>query len=321
MKRSKLLLGVAAAIGLLAAGFATPRPAAAAVKSSCRTIRLANIGWSDNEIQNAIFTNVVTALGYKVKSNLYSEEVTYAGLKNGQLDVFLDDWTPSMDKITAPYEKQHQIDVIGPDLTGAKYTLAVPAYLYKEGLTTFADIHKFAGKLDHKIYGIEPGNDGNEHILSMIKDGTYDLGNFHLVQSSEAGMLSEVARKYKHKKPIVFLAWEPHPMNIEFNIKYLKGGAKYFGPNEGAATLYINTRHGYAKDCPNVGRLLSNFKLDVGEESKMMYDTDVKSEKADAVAARWLAAHPGWVKSTLEGVTTVDGKPGAPAVEAALKNG
>ena len=322
MKRSKKLLGLVAACAtsLLAGAIAAPHSASAAVKQSCRTIKLANIGWSDNEIQNAIFTNLVTSLGYKVKTNLYSEEVTYAGLKNGQLDVFLDDWTPSMNKITEPYEKKHQIDVMGPDLTGAKYTLAVPAYLYKEGLKTFGDIHKFAKQLNHKIYGIEPGNDGNEHILAMIKDHKYDLGNFHLVQSSEAGMLSEVSRKYKHKKPVVFLAWEPHPMNIEFKLKYLKGGAHYFGPHEGAATIYINTRHGYAKDCPNVGKLLSNFKLDVKEESKMMYATDVKSDKASKVAARWLKAHPAWVKQTLAGVTTVDGKKAAPVVEKALKS-
>lgn len=293
----------------------------AAVSSACHTIRLANIGWTDNEVQNAVFRTIAQDLGYTVKTTLYSEEVAYRGLKNGQIDVFLDDWTPSMNKITAPYRKSHSIDVIGPDLTGAKYTLVVPTYLYKKGLTTFSDIHKFAKQLHHKIYGIEPGNDGNEHILSMIKHNKFDLGNFHLVQSSEAGMLAEVSRKYKKHKPIVFLGWEPEPMNVEFNIKYLSGGKAYFGPHKGEATIYINTRAGYSKDCPNVGRLLHHFRLTVQNENKMMYKVQVKNDKPNAVAAAWIKDHQNWLAKMLKGVTTVDGKPGLPAVSKKLNIG
>jgi len=49
------------------------------------------------------------------------------------------------------------IDVIGANLTGAKYTLAVPAYTYEAGLHDFADIRRFAPQLNNAIYGIEPG--------------------------------------------------------------------------------------------------------------------------------------------------------------------
>jgi glycine betaine/proline transport system substrate-binding protein len=309
---------IAAAMTSIMIGMGIAR---AEVPNSCKTIRMANIGWTDNEVQNAVFTDVVKSLGYKVDIHLYSVEVMYAGMKDNKIDVFLDNWTPSQDKITAPYIKEKAIDVIGPDLTGAKYTLVVPHYLYEKGLKTFADIHKFGKELGYKIYGIEPGNDGNEHILSMIKHNKFELGKFRLVQSSEAGMLSEVARKYPKKKAIVFLGWEPHPMNVEYHINYLTGGEHYFGPNEGAATIYINTRHNYAKECPNVGRLLHNFRLSVDDESGMMYKVQVKHEAADAVAKEWLKAHPAWIRKTLDGVTTTDGKSGADAVMKGLKSG
>lgn len=306
-------LGLAIAAASVAVSFGV---AHAADSAACKTIRMANVGWTDNEVQNAVFSNVAKALGYQTTVNLYSVEVVYQGLKNNKLDVWLDDWTPSNDKISAPYLKEKAIDLMGPDLTGAKYTLVVPTYLYNEGLKSFADIHKFGKQLGYKIYGIEPGNDGNSHVLAMIKGNKFDLGNFHLVQSSEAGMLAEVSRKYPQKKAIVFLGWEPHPMNVEYSIKYLSGGHAYFGPNGGAATIYINTRHGYAEDCPNVGKLLKQFRLTVDDESKMMYKVDVKHEAADAVAAAWLKAHPEWVKTTLDGVTTFDGKSSAAAVQA-----
>ncbi|MGC9271601.1 glycine betaine ABC transporter substrate-binding protein [Acidiphilium sp.] len=318
MKKSTIAAALAASIASAAIGI---HLASAAVPAACRTIKLGNIGWTDNEVQDAVFTTLAEGLGYMVKTNLYSEEVMYAGMKDKKIDVFLDDWTPSMNKISGPYEKTKAIDVIGPDLTGAKYTLVVPDYLYKQGLTRFADIHKFAKQLDNTIYGIEPGNDGNEHILAMIKANKFGLGKFHLVQSSEAGMLSEVARKYPKKQAVLFLGWEPEPMNVQFHIRYLSGGHAYFGPHKGQATIYINTMAGYATRCANTGKLLKQFKLSVKDENAMMYKVQVDHAKASAVAAAWLKAHPSWISTTLDGVTTIDGKPGTQAVMAALKAG
>jgi glycine betaine/proline transport system substrate-binding protein len=79
--------------------------------------------------------------------------------------------------------------VIRPKLTGAKYTLAVPAYTFAAGLRTFADIARFAPQLQNSIYGIEPGNDGNRLVLSMLRQNLFGLGSFKLIKSSEQGML------------------------------------------------------------------------------------------------------------------------------------
>lgn len=314
-------------IGLaVVAGFFCMATAQGAEPAACKTVRIAYAGWKDNQVQNAVFANLLTALGYQPQIRLFSTEVIYSGLKANKLDVFLDEWTEKKGSdLTAnptadPYLKEKAIDRLGPDLTGAKYTLVVPAYLYNKGLTSFADIHKFAKPLDHKIYGIEPGNAGNNEILAMIKANKYQLGDFHLVQSSEAGMLAEVARKYHKKKAIVFLGWEPDSMNIKFHIKYLTGGSKYFGSDQGASKVYITVRHGYTKDCPNVGNLLENFQLSVESENHMMYDIVVRNMSSHTVAKNWLAANPAWVKKTLSGVDTFSGQPGLPAVRNELKS-
>ncbi len=54
--------------------------------------------------------------------------------------------------------------VVGANLEGAKYTLAVPDYTHAAGLQDFKDIQRFAADLNYSIYGIEPGNDGNRHV-------------------------------------------------------------------------------------------------------------------------------------------------------------
>ena len=77
-----------------------------------------------------------------------------------------------------PFRKPARSRVLAtPNLSGAKYTLAVPDYEYNAGLKTFCDIAKNYDKLDGKIYGIEPGNDGNAMIKKMIDTNQYGLGN------------------------------------------------------------------------------------------------------------------------------------------------
>ena len=134
----------------------------------------------------------------------------------------------------------------------------------------FADIQRFATPLKHAIYGIEPGNDGNRLVLTLIKEKQFGLGEFKLIESSEQGMLAQVERAYAARQPIVFLGWEPHPMNTRFEMRYLTGGDASFGPNFGGATIYTNTRAGYSRECPNVGRLLKNLKFTLRGESEIM---------------------------------------------------
>ena len=81
----------------------------------------------------------------------------------------------------------------------------------------------------------------------MIDDDTFGLSGFELVESSEQGMLAEVQRASRSNKPIVFLGWEPHPMNTNFELTYLTGGDDVFGPNFGGATVYTNVRKGYRR--------------------------------------------------------------------------
>lgn len=291
--------------------------AAVREQSQCRTIRLSNIGWADVTSTTAVFSDIVQALGYHPKVTMLSVPVTYESMKRGNIDVFLGNWMPSMGPIIKPYVKSGSVDVIGPNLTGARYTLAVPDYTYKAGLHSFQDIHRFAAQLHHAIYGIEPGNDGNRLVLRMIHQGLYGLGNFHLVASSEAGMLSEVARAVRAHRPIVFLAWEPHPMNMEFHLKYLAGGAAVFGPDYGSAKVYTNTRPGYSSECPNIGRLLHNLKFTTRGETQIMYAILKKHQPPRQAAAAWIKAHPLVLAKWLDGVTTFDGQPALAAVLAA----
>ena len=142
---------------------------------------------------------MLNALGYQTTTNMISVPVTYKSLQNKDIDVFLGNWMPSMAADIKPYTDNGSVETLRANLEGAKYTLAVPDYVYDAGVKTFADIAKYADKFDGKIYGIEPGNDGNRLIQGMIDKNTFDLGKFKLVESSDAGMQCQVHRAVRRQ--------------------------------------------------------------------------------------------------------------------------
>ena len=281
---------------------------------SCQAVRFSDIGWTDVTATTALVAQLLRTIGYTPTITVLSVPVTFTSLQNKDIDVFLGNWMPAEEADRRPYIDNGSVVVIRPNLEGAKYTLAVPAYTYAVGLKDFNDIRRFATQLNNSIYGIEPGNDGNRLVLKMLKQDQFGLGDFKLIESSEQGMLAQVERAYRNEQPIVFLAWEPHPMNMRFDIKYLTGGDAVFGPNFGGATIYTVTRKGYSAECPNMGRLLANLTFTLRGESEMMAAILDRHEQPDVAAAAWLKANPTVVKAWLEGVRTFDGRPAASAL-------
>lgn len=290
----------------------------AAAANDCGTVRFSDVGWTDITATTAATTTVLQALGYETDIKVLSVPVTYASMGKNDIDIFLGNWMPTMEADIRPYLDKGTVDSIGVNLEGAKYTLAVPKYTHDAGLKSFADIAKFRDALDGKIYGIEPGNDGNRLILDMIAKDQFGLKGFEVAESSEQGMLAQVARAVKKKQHVVFLGWEPHPMNANFEMAYLAGGDDVFGPNFGGATVYTNTRAGYVGACPNVGALLKNLKFSLRMENEIMGAILNDAEDPGKAASAWLKANPAILETWLAGVKTRDGGDGMAAVRAKL---
>lgn len=315
MKLKLAILGLASTVLSLYAPLASAQEPA-----SCKTVRFADVGWSDIAATTGLASVVLEGLGYKPTVTIASVPITFAGIKSKQIDAFLGYWNPSMTPMMEPFVKAGQIKVLEqPNLVGAKYTLAVPEYLYDKGLKTFTDIAKFQKELDGKLYGIEPGNDGNALIQGMITRNEFGLKDFKIVESSEAGMLAEVQRAGRSSKPIVFLGWEPHPMNVQMKMRYLEGGDAVFGPNFGEAKVFTAVPPGYEARCPNVAALLKNLQFNTAIENAVMLAILDKGNPNQAARA-YLKKNPALLDAWLKGVKTFSGNEGLPAVTAALKS-
>ena len=77
---------------------------------------------------------VLADLGYTPHSTLVSVPVTYESMKDGHIDAFLGNWMPAQVDTRRPYVEDGSIEIVRANLTGAKFTLAVPDYLDRKSV-------------------------------------------------------------------------------------------------------------------------------------------------------------------------------------------
>jgi glycine betaine/proline transport system substrate-binding protein len=282
---------------------------------ACKAVRFADVGWTDIQVATGAASVVLEALGYTPETKTLTVALAFGALKSKDIDVFLGNWMPSQTGEIKPYMDEKSIDVVGPNLEGAGYGIVVPQYVADAGVKSLTDMGANKDKFNGKFYGIEAGNDGNRIITEMIAKPENKLEGFEVVESSEAGMLTEAEKAIKNNEWIAFLGWTPHPVMGEMKLHYLDGmGDSGFG----SATVFTTSRVGYVTECPNLGKFFQNLKFNLAMEGAMMGPVLKDGADPKETAKAWLTANPDAVKPWLEGVTTFDGGDAAAAVNGAL---
>jgi glycine betaine/proline transport system substrate-binding protein len=290
--------------------------AQAADAPQCQKVRISDLGWTDIALTNTTAEVLLDALGYDASQTLLGLDVTYMSLKNNEMDVFQGNWRPVQDEQYKSYFDDGSVEVLGVNLDGAKFTLAVPKYVSDAGVKSFADLAAHGDQFGKKIYGIEPGS--NQPLLDMVAANRHGLGGWEIVESSEAAMLAQVKKSVPAKQWIVFLGWAPHPMNLDYEMTYLAGGDVEYGPNFGGATVRTIARKGYTAECPNAAKLFANLVYDLDYENYGMQLVLGEGKTAEVAAREMLKRNPEKLAKWLDGVSTFDDQPALPAVKTAL---
>lgn len=285
------------------------------------TIKIMKVQWTGVSIKSEIISEIITALGYDVEINTVSVTLAFRALASGHGHVFVGAWFPTMKEISAPFVENGYVKNLSINMTEAKYTLAVPTFCFERGLRHFSDIHRFKDELGKRIHGIEKGNDGNTIIEKMIKSDYFNLGDFKLESSSEAGMIAAVKKSISENKCIVFLGWSPHPMNRSIKMNYLKGSdEKTFGANDGTSEVHTMVNSKFIETHPELKKLLKNMVFSIDLMNDIM--VELHNEKVDIMRSvlRVLDNKPEVLQSWLKDIKTRKGKPALPAVQTHFKN-
>ncbi|WP_411902012.1 glycine betaine ABC transporter substrate-binding protein [Methylorubrum thiocyanatum] len=261
-------------------------PAAAAGKS----VRIAYVEWADAVVATNILKLALEEKGYQVKTIPLAAAAMWQAVATGDADASVAAWLPVTQG--AYYEKlKNRIDLIGPNVTGARIGWAVPA---SSPLTSIEDLATKASEVDGKVIGIDPGAGVMKSSEAAIR--AYGL-KVKLLDGSDATMTSALKDAIRQKKDVVVTAWTPHWMFARYDLKYLADPKKSFGEAESVNTL---ARKGLKEDMPEVYGVLQKFKLTIKDEEAVMAENEEKGAKPEETAAKWIAQNratvDGWLK-------------------------
>ena len=282
-------------------------------------VRFGTVDWPEAIAKTHVAATVVEALGYETEIEELSVPAVFEGLERGNIDVFVEAWFPTM---------QPNLDAIDPDsvesaainLPEATFSVAVNKPACDAGVRSHEDLNDFASRFEEDgqptIFGIEPGNDGNQVVLDMIASDTYSLGDWRLVESSTDGMLAEVERRTREGKWVAFTGWEPHWMNNRYEMCLLEDPDEAWGGKSRVETL-VNKE--FPEEHPELYEFLKQMKVDREIQAELIDLIDNSGEEPEEVALQWLRANPRVAARWLEGVSAADGTDGFEALRRHLQ--
>lgn len=251
--------------------------------------------WTDGLSTAYLLQDQLEKIGYTVEMKTLTEAgPLYTGLAQGDVDMYPSAW-PELTHAEYMDEYGDDIEDLGAYYENAKLTIAVPEY---SELTSIEDLKGKGAEFDGKIIGIEPGAGLTAQTQKMMPEYGLD-GEYELVTSSTAAMLTELKTATDAQEEIVVTLWRPFWANDAFPLKDLEDPMGAMGEAEG---LHFLGTKGFAEEFPEAAELIEQIKLDdeqYGSLEDLVVNEYGEGKEADAVDA-WLEEHGSefdWVVS------------------------
>ncbi len=218
------------------------------------SIHIGWIPWDEDIAVTYLWKNILEAEGYKVELTQLDAAPVYAGLADGDIDLFFDSWLPVTHE---DYWSEYgdRLEDINVWYDQGSLALTVPAYM--EEFDSVADLRGQEHIFDGVIVGIEPGAGLTRLTREAVMPG-YGLDGYTLLEGSTPTMLSELDRAYSMEEPILVTLWHPHWAYAAFDLKDLEDAEGLFG---GAEELHILARLGFSEEFAEVTKWLKAFEL------------------------------------------------------------
>lgn len=286
----KTIASLGATIGLaavLASGTAT-----IAVAQDKEPVKIGWSAWSDAEFATKLAAKIIEDdLGRKVELVQTDVAPLYQGVSRGDLDFMMMAWLP---QTHADYYKrvEGKVETLGTVYDGAKLGWVVPSYVPESEIASIADLNKpeVKEKLNNTVQGIDPGAGLTRLSQEALK--AYELSDYKLQISSEAGMLTTVDRAYRSEDWFVATSWSPHWMFGKYKLRYLDDPKKALGEAEHVDIL---ARTGFKDENPEVADFLSRMKLPISDLEQAMFNAQETSY--EEAVAKYIKDHPDQIKT------------------------
>lgn len=246
-------------------------------------IEIGWVPWDEDIAVTYLWKHILENEGYEVNLTQLDIAPVYAGLAEGDLDLYLDAWLPVTHGDYAE-EYDENWEYLGIWYNNGLLTWAVPDYV---DIQSIPELKGKSDMFDGRIVGIEAG----AGLMRLSKDAVipgYGLEEYTLVEGSTSAMLAELDRAVSREEPIVVTLWRPHWAYGAYPIRDLEDPEGYLG---GAEKLQVVAHKGFSDEYPEVAEWLTNFKL-TDEQIASLTNTVIQEygtgQEAEAIEA-WLS--------------------------------
>jgi glycine betaine/proline transport system substrate-binding protein len=281
------------------------------------TVNFGTVDWPEAVAKTNVASTIVDALGYQTEVQELGVPTVFQGLDTGDLDVFVEAWFPTMQ---TNFDEVQDVESVTTNLEEATFSVAVNREACEAGVTSHEDLAEFADRFEEggtpTIYGLEPGNDGNQVVLDMIENDQYNLGDWELIESSTNGMLSEVDRRLGDGEWVAWTGWEPHWMNNRYDMCLLEDPEEAWGGQSHVETLVNNE---FPEQFPELYTFFEQMVVTPEIQRELIDGIDNSGLSPEEFALQWLRENPQITDNWLAGIEATDGTDGAEALRSYLE--
>lgn len=287
-KTINIIIGVLLAVLLISEVVYSFNNTEASDRRTGETIQLVHIPYDTEIASTTVLSLVLEEAGYNVRLISVDNAIMYESIASGESDAATSAWLPITQGTTYEAYKD-SLENLGPNLEGAESGLAVPAYMDVDSIDELSD------EANQIIMGIEPG--AGITVKTEEAMAAYDnLNDWELEAPSTGAMLASTESAVQNQEEIVIVAWTPHWMFDEYNLKLLEDPKVVYGEAEGIYTL---AREGLEEDHPEAYQIIDNFYWEVEDMDSITYAMENGVDDRTA-AQNWIDDNRDVVDSWLD---------------------
>lgn len=242
------------------------------------TLTLGQTNWTSTIVPTEIVKQILENMGYNVEVSEAELGAVYTGLSTGDVDIFMDSWSPQQDQYMEEYSDS--IERISASYEDADAGMVVPEYM--EDINDVGDLKGKEDMVNNEIFAISEADPAMEDLQDIID--AYDL-DMEMVNSSEGAMLAAAEDKIEAQEPVVLYGWEPHSMFQQLDLKILTN--EQVPEIYGDTSVHVTVQDGLQEKAPEAYNLLNNWSISIDDMEEMITEID-NGQNAEDVAQNWI---------------------------------
>ncbi|WP_240452391.1 glycine betaine ABC transporter substrate-binding protein [Virgibacillus sp. YIM 98842] len=274
-------------IGLYGCGAAEEEEGNEAENEENQELVMGLTTWTSTIPPTEIVIDILEDMGYSIEVEEADIGVIYAGLANGEIDIYMDSWYPQQTQYLEEYSDT--IEQLAPIYEDANAGMVVPEYM--EDINDVADLIGKEEIVNNELIAIEDGDPAMDELQELID--AYEL-DVELISSSEGAMLAAAKAGTDDNEPILLYGWEPHSMFNDMDLKILTNEEhpEFFN----GSSVHPVVNKDVKEKAPEAYELLEDWTVSIADMEEMITKVD-NGEDAEEIAQQWLDNNPEWLNN------------------------